>query len=85
MITEEFDDYQDMRNPNGHPDRIKGNMTPHPQLEYFIIRKDEWEKVMDEWVFGKLEEGRFLDALEEIVTGVEQRAEFRQSKQDGKL
>lgn len=27
MTTEEFDDYQDMRNPNGHPDRIKGDVA----------------------------------------------------------
>jgi hypothetical protein len=31
MTEEEFDDYRDMRNPNGHPDRIKGNMVSPPQ------------------------------------------------------
>jgi hypothetical protein len=33
MTDEEFDNYQDMKNPNGHPDRIKGNVTPLPQPE----------------------------------------------------
>ena len=49
--------------------------------EFVLITKHEYRLL--EWVFGKLDEGRYSDALAEIITGVEQREELRQAGERG--
>ena len=88
IITEE--ELLDTRSYIYHEDeeafiKIERNVRSHPYQserdkvldEFVLITKHEYRLL--EWVFGKLDEGRYSDALAEIITGVEQREELRQA------